>query len=52
MCRELLSDYAPDAHAIVPVAGNPALVVISDLLPIKRQAADVYPPVQRRTGKD
>jgi len=51
MCRELLSDYAPDAHAIVPGAGNPNLVAISDLLPTKREAADVYPPRQRRAGR-
>jgi cytidine deaminase len=52
MCRELLSDYAPHASAIVPVAGNPTLFAISDLLPIKREGAEVYPPLQRRTGKD
>ena len=45
MCRELLSDYAPDAMVIVPAARGSAKVVLADLLPIKREAAEAYPPL-------
>lgn len=33
MCREMISDYAPDARVIVPRANGIAVVRISELLP-------------------
>ena len=48
MCRELLSDYAPDASVIVPMSGALAKVVLSDLLPIKQESAEKYPPPRER----
>lgn len=50
MCRELLSDYAPDASVVVPLSGAPAKVVLSDLLPVKRESAEKYPPLGRQAG--
>ena len=47
MCRELLSDYAPEASVIVPLARGLAKVILSDLLPMKREAAEAYPPLHR-----
>lgn len=35
ICREMLSDYAPDARVIVPGAGGPEPVPIGALLPNK-----------------
>ena len=35
MCRELISDYAPDAGVIVPSGQGEAIVPIAELLPIK-----------------
>ncbi|MDJ0958748.1 MAG: cytidine deaminase [Arenicellales bacterium] len=35
MCRELISDYAPDAKVIVPSGQGEAIVPIAELLPIK-----------------
>lgn len=36
MCRELLSDYAPHLHVIVPGGrGEPTSIAISELLPCK-----------------
>lgn len=49
MCRELLSDYAPDASVIVPSGGDLVRVVLSDLLPMKREAAEAYPAPRRPT---
>jgi cytidine deaminase len=35
MCREMISDYAPDARVIVPADGAPQVVSIASLLPNK-----------------
>ncbi len=35
MCRELISDYAPEARVIVPVPGGVEAVPIAELLPNK-----------------
>ena len=35
ICREMLSDYAPDASVIVPAAPAPRRVPLGELLPIK-----------------
>jgi hypothetical protein len=35
MCRELVTDYAPRARAIVPVDGGEAVVPMAALLPNK-----------------
>jgi cytidine deaminase len=35
MCRELISDYGPDAQVIIPRGGQPVKVPIADLLPDK-----------------
>jgi cytidine deaminase len=35
MCRELISDYSPTAHVIVPSVAGPAVVGIGELLPNK-----------------
>ena len=35
MCREMISDYAPDAQVIMPTDGEPELVAIASLLPRK-----------------
>lgn len=35
MCRELISDYAPEARVIVPVENGPFAIPVSDLLPNK-----------------
>jgi cytidine deaminase len=45
MCRELLSDYAPGAYVIVPIGGDLVRVPLIDLLPMKRQGAEAYPPI-------
>ncbi len=37
MCREMISDYAPDAQVIMPTNGQPELVPIGDLLPRRFQ---------------
>jgi cytidine deaminase len=47
MCRELLSDYAPEASVIVPLGRGLAKVILSDLLPMKRESAEAYPPLHR-----
>jgi cytidine deaminase len=49
MCRELLSDYAPEASVIVPSGGDLVRVVLSDLLPMKRETAEAYPAPHRPT---
>lgn len=49
MCRELLSDYAPGASVIVPSGSSLVRVVLSDLLPMKRETAEAYPPLNRTT---
>jgi cytidine deaminase len=46
MCRELLSDYAPRAQVIVPGVDGPVRVVLTDLLPHKRESAEPYPPLR------
>lgn len=33
MCREMISDYAPDAWVIMPTEGEPELVSVASLLP-------------------
>lgn len=43
MCRELISDYAPEASVIVPLSRGWGKVVLSELLPMKRDAAEAYP---------
>lgn len=45
MCRELLSDYAPGAYVIVPVGNDLVRMPLIDLLPMKRQGAEAYPPL-------
>ena len=35
MCRELISDYSPDARVIVPTQNGPMVVPVLDLLPNK-----------------
>jgi cytidine deaminase len=52
MCRELLSDYAPGAHVIVPTGSELAKMLVVDLLPMKRQGEETYPPLddQERGG--
>jgi cytidine deaminase len=35
MCRELISDYSPDARVIVPAPDGPKLVPVLDLIPNK-----------------
>jgi len=35
MCRELISDYAPEARVIILRDGEPALVPVGELLPDK-----------------
>ena len=35
MCREMISDYAPQAHVILPVNGGLAVLTIGELLPYK-----------------
>ena len=35
ICREMLSDYSPDARVIVPAQPTPGAVSVSDLLPNK-----------------
>ena len=35
MCRELISDYSPDARVIVPGADGPDVVTVGELLPNK-----------------
>lgn len=35
MCRELISDYAPDAYVILQLEGEPRCVPVLDLLPEK-----------------
>ena len=35
MCREMISDYAPDAKVIVPGVSEPELVSVASLLPRK-----------------
>jgi cytidine deaminase len=37
MCRELISDYAPDARVIIPNRPEPISVPVSSLLPHKHQ---------------
>ncbi|MFQ5752651.1 MAG: hypothetical protein ACE5HI_11695 [bacterium] len=37
MCRELISEYAPEAKVIIPGKGYEAIVSIKELLPIKYQ---------------
>ncbi|MDW8059477.1 MAG: cytidine deaminase [Thermomicrobium sp.] len=37
MCRELISDYAPEARVIVPEPDGEAVVAIGELLPLKYQ---------------
>lgn len=47
MCRELLSDYAPDLRVILPTdRGEPMTVPIADLLPYKfvRPRPEAPPP--------
>ena len=39
MCREMISDYAPEARAIVPGPCGPEVRPISGLLPLKYQRA-------------
>jgi cytidine deaminase len=41
MCRELISDFGPDAWVILPsVAGPPEKVPVLDLLPAKYARRD------------
>jgi cytidine deaminase len=35
MCRELISDYSPDAVVIVPGVGRPEVMPVAELLPCK-----------------
>lgn len=42
MCRELISDYAPEALVIVQCEGQPVEVPVLELLPRKYRSAD-YP---------
>ena len=35
MCRELISDYSPNAKVIVPTDNGPAVVLVTELLPNK-----------------
>jgi cytidine deaminase len=35
MCRELISDYSPEARVLVPSTSGPAVTAIRDLLPNK-----------------
>jgi cytidine deaminase len=48
MCREMLSDYAPDAYVIMP-DGDVSLTTrrVLELLPGKSPRAERYPPLDR-----
>jgi len=49
MCRELISDYAPDACVILEIKGKVQCVPVSELLPVKYEASK-YP--NRRKNSD
>jgi cytidine deaminase len=40
MCREMISDYAPQAMVIIPREGQPKSVPVRDLLPFKYSRDD------------
>ena len=40
MCRELISDYGPNAKVIIPRDGKPVAVPVGELLPDKYSRDD------------